>query len=476
MVDPVRLFTRWVCLWRIGPRLLISYAVLLILMAMLGTVAFYGFAELEQAADRAGAVALQAVEEGRRAPLDLQQEGRFRVEVNRLAEEVAGRTSLFRLAMSALGVFALLSGFIPAVIITRSISEPVAEVVRVVQKAATGDLTDYVRNEQNDELGALGRHVNRMVANLRDLVAKVQEAAASVRSFAQDLAAAAQEVGGSTEQVAKAVEQMATGAEEQAKAATSAGQVVDSVSRAITRVEESSQTVVASTGRAAETSEGGKGAVVQAVDQIAALRNTVDGAAEVVRTLGERSREITVIVDTIANIADQTNLLALNAAIEAARAGEQGRGFAVVAEEVRKLADQSKQAADQIAGLIGEIQRNTAEAVSAIEHGAKEAAAGTEVVRRTGAAFEEIATSVAEVLQEIREVSTAAREMSNESQKAVTAVESIAAITEESAAGAEEVNAAVEEQTSQIRQIVAGATKLAELSNALQEAIHQFKA
>ncbi|MGE5509595.1 MAG: methyl-accepting chemotaxis protein [Chitinophagales bacterium] len=201
----------------------------------------------------------------------------------------------------------------------------------------------------------------------------------------------------------------------------------------------------------------------------------MDDAAGIIRQLGERSKEITGIVDTIASIADQTNLLALNAAIEAARAGEQGRGFAVVAEEVRKLADQSKQAADRIAGLIGEIQLSTGQAVSAIDEGALEAAAGSEVVRQAGAAFGEISTSIAEVTGEIRLVAAAAQEMAAQSQKAVAAVENIAAITEESAAGAQQVNATVEEQTSQVRQIVDSVTHLADLSTNLEPVVHHFK-
>jgi methyl-accepting chemotaxis protein len=87
-------------------------------------------------------------------------------------------------------------------------------------------------------------------------------------------------------------------------------------------------------------------------DAIARVENQVHSA----NRLETSSQQIASIVDMIREVSNRTNLLALNATIEAARAGDAGRGFAVVAQEVKSLANQTRQATDEIAGRIAEMQ------------------------------------------------------------------------------------------------------------------------
>jgi methyl-accepting chemotaxis protein len=149
------------------------------------------------------------------------------------------------------------------------------------------------------------------------------------------------------------------------------------------------------------------------MEQIAA---SVTESARVVCALGERSKAISGIVQTIREIADQTNLLALNAAIEAARAGDQGRGFAVVADEVRKLAERTSQATGEISQMIAAIQGETQSAIASIEAGSGQARNGAELARQAAQSLERINSGARETMEKVDAIAAAVAQQSRTGQ------------------------------------------------------------
>jgi len=360
-------------------------------------------------------------------------------------------------------------------ILSNKISKQIIAVAKNAEEIAKGNLKiEKFENNSKDEIGQLGRAFQTMSNNLIHLVQQVSLSSTQVAASSQELSAGAEQSAQASQQVAIAIMEVSVGAERQLSAVNETSAVVQQMSAGIQQMLENAKIVVSSSEKTAVSAIEGSQAIDRTIQQIFNIEKTVTGSADVVKNLGERSKEIGQIVDTISGISAQTNLLALNAAIEAARAGEQGRGFAVVADEVRKLAEQSQEASQQIASLINEIQQDTQKAVLSMSEGTHQVKLGTEVAETAGQAFQQISTLVNEVSSQVAEISEEIQQMAQGSQRIVSSITEIYETSRDITGQTQTVSAATEEQSASIEEIASSSQVLAKMADELQGSLKKF--
>lgn len=359
--------------------------------------------------------------------------------------------------------------------IARIIGRPLHNMVSVVEAVAKGDLSKRIDIEAKDEVGKLGREVNTMIGNLKDLISSVSQNAEQVAAASEELSVSAEQTSQATNQISSTMLQVADGTEKQVRSMQATSRIVSEMSAGVEEVSASSQNVSAAAELSLDKAGEGKGSVQTAVNQMNMINETVNTLGTVIVELGERSKQIGHITDVITGISGQTNLLALNAAIEAARAGEHGSGFAVVADEVRKLAEQSSNSAQEIAALVTWIQSETSKAVSEMEKAKKEVREGITAVETAGGSFEHIYQSIGDVAAQTERVTATIEQVAAGVQTIVRSVDSITEVTEMNAAGTQEVSAATEEQLASMEEISHSAASLSYMAEELQNHVKKFK-
>lgn len=287
---------------------------------------------------------------------------------------------VFVIIMSLLVIFISVSvGYI----LYKSIVAPLKKGVEFAQAIGNGDLTATVSVDSEDEIGQLSRALQDMVTNLKNIVITIEQNANdlvdsgdSLKSSSLKLSKGASEQAASAEEVSTAIEEM------------------------VANIDQNTENAIATEKITASTAE-----------NVTLSSQYSNEAAEAMNII---SQKITIISD----IAFQTNILALNAAVEAVRAGEHGRGFSVVAAEVRKLAERSKQAANEIVGLVNK---------------------GMKVSQMAGDKAKQLVPDIEKTTVLIKEISAASIEQKTGAEQINMAMQNLNVITQENASSSDEL-------------------------------------
>ena len=273
-----------------------------------------------------------------------------------------------------------------AVIVTRSISKPLAHINKGLSQLSQGDLSTKLPEEGNDEFSALSAKVNSLTDSLRELVGNILEQEKRLIEITKESV----ELGNrSLAEVDKQREQVTV-------TSTNTQNVQDKSRSNLEQINEAMDALRTITRQSTDIGQ----LVQKSSEQVSNQARQAESSAQVIGRLDDNSRNIGSILDVIKTIAEQTNLLALNAAIEAARAGEQGRGFAVVADEVRTLANRTHDSTEEIEQMIGNLQKDAAQAVKAINAGREQAQEGVDITQQVSQQVE----SIREIIERLSDI------------------------------------------------------------------------
>ena len=329
--------------------------------------------------------------------------------------------------------------------ILRQLGGEPAYAAGIAQSIAEGDLSRQI--ETSGQTDSLLGSMRVMREGLHTMVEHFNTASST-------LASASQKLTDETEQISRS-SQMTS----EATASTAAA--IEEMTVSINHISDSARETEHNSRQAADLAVQGEKLASDAATEIRHISSDISAAAELIRGLVDRSREIDGMSTVIKEIADQTNLLALNAAIEAARAGEQGRGFAVVADEVRKLAERTSGATQDITRTIRAVQTDTDVAAARMDGVRDQVALGVDLAEKAAQSLRDINDGARATLEKTREVADAAQEQSQASNSIAENIEHIAQMVERS-------DASVQSAHEQVRQ-------LDELARNLNQTAAKFK-
>jgi methyl-accepting chemotaxis protein len=365
-------------------------------------------------------------------------------------DELLASVSRIKFIVTLLGIITAAFAAFAAYIIVKSISDPLTKLQVTIGKIATGDMHARAKLQGRDELVELANQFDKMMDDRETVQAAIQKENTELNESVLSLLQAVAQLARKDLTVRVPVSENVTGAvadalnlltNETAKVMADVNNISADVTKASMSVQAKADTMLAAAEQeredvdrtadslanaaqsmrsiadlaqacntvadhAIKSTQLALSTVNSTVSGINSTRDVIRETEKRIKRLGERSQEISGVVNLINVIAERTHILALNASMHAASAGEAGRGFAVVADEVQRLAENARQATQQISALVSNIQLETADTVSTMNNAIAQIVEGSRLAEQAGQQMQLTQQNTAELVDSVKQIAT----------------------------------------------------------------------
>ncbi len=357
-------------------------------------------------------------------------------------------------------------------------SERMNKLAEQLIELANGNLSitvDPALIARMDELGSISESTQILKDKLNETMHQITGMVGNLNSSSDELSTSSDQASEASSQVTTAIDEISKGAVSQAEsietATTDTANIGDNIDEITKRVKELD---TAATGMK-KSCDNAMHAMTNLITQNTNVTESVKEIGQTIESTNQSAKSIDTFSQAITDIATQTNLLSLNASIEAARAGEAGRGFAVVADEIRALADQSKESADKIKDIVGQLLADSDASVAVMQKLNENFSEQSTQLDATKQDMHDMMENVNNVSESSELISIRVAELDKAKESLLSIISDLSAISEENAASTEETNASMEELNATFNILNSDAAQLKELAEKLNDTISFFK-
>lgn len=267
-----------------------------------------------------------------------------------------------------------------------------------------------------DATGPLADAINQLAEDTTDVLKQVREVAISVEATSQDVNRYALSVNDLAQ-----LEQLE--ARETAKQLNTILQRLNSIAASAEQANHIADSTSSATRSAQES-------VTRSVENMSNIRSTVQETGKRLKRLGERSQEISQIIDVINHLSERTTVLALNASMQATAAGEAGRGFSMIAEEIQRLAESSRDSTNQISTLVHNIQQEANTTIATMDRTIEQVVNGAGLAEDAAKQMQITLNTTNELVSSVEKIAVSSADQVNISKTLQTRTERILEATQ----------------------------------------------